>query len=247
MDADKPDSNESLSIHVIDLAPTADVVSGDDETWRDAIALAKSDQTVHVSLTSATSVDGVLVEMRKREGEWIVEAPDTEANRVALSEAGRAFTVQGWPEDGRLFCSSFDPMIIEKDETAKPRDVTIIAKAEELRYVLGVVLEPETVDSQNDIYSEDEVRKAAWGYMEKFQRMGLQHSEAADGLIVIVESWRTPYEMTIGEQTVKKGTWLLGAIVKDDELWSGVKSGAFTGWSIGGNAVRRPDSEPSTD
>ena len=27
------------------------------------------------------------------------------------------------------------------------------------RYVFGVVLEPETVDSQGDIYSEEEIRK----------------------------------------------------------------------------------------
>ena len=40
------------------------------------------------------------------------------------------------------------------------------------RYVLGVVLEPEVVDAQGDIYSADEIRQAAHRFMEEFGGAG---------------------------------------------------------------------------
>jgi hypothetical protein len=119
------------------------------------------------------------------------------------------------------------------------RNVQIIAKREELeeRFVLGVVLEPEEVDSQKHIYSEADVRKAAHNFLEVHARMGLMHTEDVTGKIKILESFVAPVNMEIDGVAVKKGTWLLGARIVDDELWEGVKNGKFNGWSIGGTAI----------
>ena len=38
-----------------------------------------------------------------------------------------------------------------------------------------MVLEPEVVDAQGDIYSADEVRQAAHRFMEEFGGLGLMH------------------------------------------------------------------------
>jgi len=46
---------------------------------------------------------------------------------------------------------------------------SFIKKDEHLKYTLGPVYVPEEVDAQGDFSTEDEIRKAAWGYMKKLQ------------------------------------------------------------------------------
>jgi DNA adenine methylase len=112
------------------------------------------------------------------------------------------------------------------------------------RYVLGVVLEPEVVDAQGDIYSAEEIRLAAHDFMENFQGLGLQHRERVNGDVRILESYILPDDSEVGGVVLKKGTWLLGLRVVSDELWQMVKDGDLTGLSIGGSARKVPV-EPS--
>lgn len=113
----------------------------------------------------------------------------------------------------------------------------------EERYILGVVLEPDTVDSQGDMISAAEIRQAAHKYMQNFGNVGLQHQVYVNDKIKILESYVAPVEFTIGEQVVKAGTWLMGFRVIDDSIWAAVKAGVLGGLSIGGKAFRR---DPAT-
>jgi len=106
------------------------------------------------------------------------------------------------------------------------------------RFVLGVVLEPEVVDAQGDIYSAEEIRSAAHKFMEDFQGLGLQHRDRVNGDVKILESYLAPDDLVIGGTAMKKGTWLFGVRVLSDELWGMVKDGELTGFSIGGSARR---------
>lgn len=115
-----------------------------------------------------------------------------------------------------------------------------IKKTGEERYVLGIVLEPEVVDAQKDIYSSDEVRAACYRYMEDFQNSGLMHSQLVNGRVRLLENYLAPVDFSIGEEQVKKGTWLQALRIRDDGIWSAVKGGDLTGLSIGGSAVRSP-------
>lgn len=131
---------------------------------------------------------------------------------------------------------------LKKDPT-----LTVLSKAsaepaegEEERTVFGIVLEPETIDAQNDIYSEDEVRKTAYRFMERYQQFGLMHEQVIPSILPL-ESYLAPVDMAVGSQQVKKGTWLLRVRVLDDGIWQDVKSGRLTGFSIGGSAIRRPE------
>lgn len=113
----------------------------------------------------------------------------------------------------------------------------------EEQFILGIVLQPETTDSQGDIYSAEEVRKSAHEYMVKYQAIGLMHKgEVDEKEVSIVESYLSPTTFTVGDQEIKKGAWLLGAKVHNTKLWDSVKKGDLTGWSIGGLAVRTPES-----
>ena len=124
-------------------------------------------------------------------------------------------------------------------------DVRLLKReATEERYVLGVVLEPideSEPDAQGDFYDEEEVRQTAHRYMEFYRNMGIMHRELAhDNQIRILESYLAPVAFDLEGQHVRKGTWLLGSRIVDDELWEQVKAGEFTGYSIGGSAVREP-------
>jgi hypothetical protein len=111
----------------------------------------------------------------------------------------------------------------------------------EERFVYGIVLEPETVDAQQDIYSADEIRNAAHAFMEKFRTMGFMHKGAINDKVKILESFIAPVDFEVDGAPVKKGTWVMAVKVVDDELWTAVKGGDITGFSIGGSAIRKPD------
>jgi len=120
------------------------------------------------------------------------------------------------------------------------REIPLI-KTEDEKFVLGIVLEPEVRDAQGDIYSAKEVRTAAHAFMEQFQNIGFMHRELINDKVSILESYVAPSEFTIGDQSVKEGTWLFATRVNDPEMWDGIKKGNLTGYSIGGSAVRVPD------
>ncbi len=109
------------------------------------------------------------------------------------------------------------------------------------RYVLGIVLEPEVVDSQGDIYSTGEIRHAAHRFMETFQGLGLMHRFRVDGQVKILESYLAPVDFEIAGTRIRQGTWLLAVRILSDELWDQVKDGVLTGFSIGGSARRVPE------
>lgn len=135
----------------------------------------------------------------------------------------------------------------EKAEKSDIRWAVQISKLdEEKRIVYGPVLEPGVEDAQGDIVSKEEIRKAAHNFMRK---VGMAEA-GADGVMhkgrvgvdaaYLVESWLQDGDTKHGEQSITDGTWMIGVHVPDDELWGLVKSGEFTGFSIGGQGMREP-------
>ena len=120
----------------------------------------------------------------------------------------------------------------------------VIQKGEELHYVLGVVLEPETVDltttekSKGDIYSAEEIRKAAHNFMMRYRGEGnpLQHRAYSNTSVKVVESYISPADFVVNKQTIKKGSWVMGSLIMDNEIWKLVKKGEITGYSVRGKA-----------
>jgi len=116
-----------------------------------------------------------------------------------------------------------------------------VLKTGEERYVLGIVLEPETVDAQDDIYSAAEIRDAAHRFMEQYQNIGLMHRDLVNGRVKILESYLAPTPFALDGAQIRKGTWLLAVRVLDDKLWTQIKNGELTGLSMGGSAARLPE------
>ena len=119
------------------------------------------------------------------------------------------------------------------------------------RVVTVVVLEPEVVDttkdeeieSEGDIYSEEEIRLAMYWWMEHASAQTAYHHVEKGGIsltkadVVVLENWQTRSEQTIGNQTVPKGTWMATHRIKNDQLWEDILLGNIQGLSIGAKAM----------
>ncbi len=167
-----------------------------------------------------------------------------ERARRLLEEAQRVAEKADVASDGRTASPTSEPTAPD----ALPRLLAValdkripLLKTGEERYVLGIVLEPETVDAQDDIYSAAEIRDAAHRFMEQYQNIGLMHRGLVNGRVKILESYLAPTSFTLDGTQVRKGTWLLAVRVLDDDLWVQVKSGELTGLSMGGSAARAPE------
>lgn len=134
--------------------------------------------------------------------------------------------------------SKIDP---EEDEADSQEDMVqmsayFIEKSanDELRQGTYVVLEPDEEDLHGDTYSEEEVRKACHNFNTSLEKARLDHQVETEEMS-FVESYIAPADIKIGEEMVKKGTWM--AVVQySPELWQDVKSGKYTGLSIGAYA-----------
>lgn len=65
---------------------------------------------------------------------------------------------------------------------------TVNKQSDELRYTLGIVYEPDTVDLQGDFTDAEEIRKASWNYMKKMQEMSKRGAKAEETLHKIVDA-----------------------------------------------------------
>ncbi|EJV86718.1 XkdF-like putative serine protease domain-containing protein [Bacillus cereus] len=130
---------------------------------------------------------------------------------------------------------------IMKSATAKQpnisKQVPILKTEEEKQLVTGVVYEPDVEDSHGDKMTAEEIEKAAYTFMENYQHIDKQHDEIA-GKGTVVENWIAKSDMTVGEQEVKAGTWLMTVRVDDTETWEEIKKGEVTGFSMGGFGER---------
>jgi hypothetical protein len=128
----------------------------------------------------------------------------------------------------------------KKDKTYKSLFVPFSKADDEKRLVYGVVLEPEVVDAQGDIESEEEIEKAAHAFMIKSQEIQRQHNDEETS-VKVVESFIAKEDFSLDGEPVKKGSWVMAVWVPDDEIWKAVKSGELTGFSIRGMGEREPE------
>jgi hypothetical protein len=144
-------------------------------------------------------------------------------------------------------------------EACKPKKPKDEEKDEE-RYILGLVLEPNDgdgaplkPDTQNDVYSSDDIRKTAHGWMERYGQIDLGHSwePLASGQVRILESYLAPCDFDVTDEAgnasyhVVKGTWLLALRVLDDAIWEAIKAGEIGAYSVGGLATPEPFTPPA--
>lgn len=116
-------------------------------------------------------------------------------------------------------------------------------------YVLGIVLEPTDAkaglkpDSQADVYSEEDVREAFEWYCQFGGNIRLMHKGRPLVMgkdVQLLDNYTTIGPMDVDGEHVRKGTWLMGVAVLDEELRADIRSRELTGFSIGGTGRRLP-------
>lgn len=128
-------------------------------------------------------------------------------------------------------------IIKSEEDLSFEKSVPILKVDEEKRIVTGIVYEPDVLDAHGEFMTADEIEKSAHQFLKDFRNIDKQHDFVASETEV-VESWITKEDGNLGEQEVKKGTWLLSVHVPDDDTWSEIKKGELTGFSMGGVGER---------
>ena len=100
------------------------------------------------------------------------------------------------------------------------------------RIVYGEVLAPDVVDEQGDVARPEEIEAAAHRFLSDGGVVGAMH-EAFEGVGRVVES----FVAREGDTQYTPGAWVLG-VQLDPEAWQAVQEGLYTGFSIGGRAIR---------
>ena len=119
------------------------------------------------------------------------------------------------------------------------KHIPIFMKADDTdeHIAYGVVYQPDVEDSQGDMASEEEIRKAAYQFMEEVQVFKVMH-KGSKANIKVLESYIAPQDLTITKQKVKKGSWVIAVRVLSDKIWKAIKDGTLTGFSMAGSAKR---------
>lgn len=156
-----------------------------------------------------------------------------------------------------------DPFLAWRPDLAARADLVASTKAANAdeQFILGIVLVPEKVDLQREIYAHEVVRKTAHDFLAFFRNTDLQHKVFINEAVELVESYLAPMDMWFtrdgtayptdpatggpyrapeGARFVKKGSWLLAHRVKDAALWAEIKAGKYTGYSINGLSKKVP-------
>lgn len=103
-------------------------------------------------------------------------------------------------------------------------------------------------DYQKDVLDIDELEAAVYEYVLYFRDGGEMHQRRGIGVLVesVVFTPQKLEAMGIPEGTVPYGWWI-GMKITDDDVWDKVKQGAYSMFSIEGEAVREPIEEKEED
>lgn len=153
------------------------------------------------------------------------------------------FSGKGIPLFNKILCPVKKIERIEIENVSKPdiekkfeKFVPIfpITKGDE-RICCGIVYEPNVEDSQGDMASAEEIKKAAYQFMEDVQLFKVNH-KGKKIKVKVLESYIAPADFVVSNQQIKKGSWILVTRVLDKKVWKDIKEGRLTGYSMAGYA-----------
>lgn len=119
---------------------------------------------------------------------------------------------------------------IKKSKVKKEYFISIIKIDNEEKHIItGIVLEPDTIDSQGDKISAKEIEKVSNFFMINLMKLENVH---------IVENYIAPINFYLNDNQIKKGTWIMSIKILDNNLWNLIKNDYFSDFSIVGYGVR---------
>ena len=133
------------------------------------------------------------------------------------------------------------PPMNKANQSTLDKRVEYTEKDDESQTAAGVVMVPDKVDLQGDFAREDLIREWATQF-ENFLEAGegdggIMHAAWPSEWMTLERNEVLDEAETIGGETVEAGAWVQAWQYNDDELWSLVSDGVFSGHSIGATNV----------
>ena len=121
-------------------------------------------------------------------------------------------------------------------ETATKKADVFVKNAEK-RIIGGVVYECNVTDSQGDFVDDaEEIWKAMESHMLAGANIKIMHEGSPVSSCPVIECFQAEVDTQKGDSVIPAGAWFLTVKVLDDQIWSAVKSGELTGFSMAGRA-----------
>jgi uracil-DNA glycosylase family 4 len=174
----------------------------------------------------------------------MAKALDMPAQTVKAKVATRP---TGQPSQGDFGATLAEPRSeLRKGDAIRCR---VVKSASEKQIVYGVVLDPYSVDLQNEWVPPATIEDTAHDFVEKSRVIGLKHATKADARLV--ESWVELYPSVkdreaalanmphrvfrrgFGDDVIHSGSWVAGVRLSD-ELWDQYRRGELDAFSVGG-------------
>lgn len=95
---------------------------------------------------------------------------------------------------------------------------------------------PDDTDTQGDYATENEIRLAAYSFVENTQIFKMNH-KGKPIKVKILESYIAPQDVTIAGQLIIKGSWILTTRILDKKVWDAIKKKEILGMSMAGFAT----------
>lgn len=124
---------------------------------------------------------------------------------------------------------------VEKSDDEFEAFAPFIKADADKQIVYSVVYSPDTVDSQGDEASAEEIEKTAHDFLVNSRVMKVMH-KGKQAKVEVIESYIAPEDFELGKQVVSKGTWVVAAHVSDKKIWKAIVAGKLTGFSMAGYA-----------
>jgi hypothetical protein len=123
---------------------------------------------------------------------------------------------------------------------AGPLEYKWIVKSDAERYVMGEVSLPAAQDTDDEFMFDDAIRRQAHrflmkGYTDRIDRLHdrqVSGNQIAESFIVRGDN---------DPDGFRRGAWVVGAYITNDDDWAKVQKGEFNGWSWYGDAVIQKD------
>jgi len=115
----------------------------------------------------------------------------------------------------------------------------VLKADEERQIVYGVVMEPDTYDTDFNWTTSDEIEKAAHFFMQHGVGIDKEHTRK-DIEAAVVESYIAPADFEMDGKPVTKGSWVMAVHIKDDGEWEALKSDGRLQFSIDALALIDP-------
>lgn len=127
-------------------------------------------------------------------------------------------------------------MFIAKSADGTLRLLAQIKKTDAAKQIaVGIVYQPDTPDTDNEMASAEEIEKAAWGALKNHAIVKTDHADPAPAYLA--ESYIVKAKDPDG---FPEGGWAVVVKIEDKTLWEEIEKGEFKAFSMGGKAEKEP-------